>query len=96
MAAGTDGEETFEEGHGKGAYRSISTVERVRKERIVLERDSAPRLEARKEEKDKRKVAMVRPEWDNRTHCGNLHQRELVQECERCGRRQRRHQRGSA
>ena len=77
-----------------GAYRGTSTVERVRKERIVLERDRAPRLEARKEEKGQRKVAMVTPEWENRTHCGKLHQRELEQECERCGSKQRRHQRG--
>ena len=45
------------------AHRSTSTAERVRKERIVLERDSAPRPEARKEEKGKRKVAKVTSEF---------------------------------
>ena len=39
-----------------GANRSTSTAERLKKERIVLERDSGPRPEARKEEKGKRKV----------------------------------------
>ena len=34
-----------------------------KKERIVLERDSGPTLEARKVEKVKRKVAKVRPEF---------------------------------
>ena len=42
-----------------GAYRSTSTAAKVKKERIVLERDSGPRLEARKEERGKRKVAKV-------------------------------------
>ena len=83
-----------------GAYRGTSTAERVKKERIVLKRDSGPRPEARKEEKGKRKVTKVTPEFagavGNRTHCGKLRQGELEQESERCGRRQRRHQRGSA
>ena len=85
MAAGTDGEEAFEEGYGKvselavqssveakvdgtedrvpvGVYRNTSTVAEVKKkERIVLERDSGPRPEARKAEKGKRKVAKVTP-----------------------------------
>ena len=46
-----------------GVYRNISTVAKVKKERIVLERDSGPRPEARKEERDKRKVAKGRPEF---------------------------------
>ena len=46
-----------------GVYRSTSTAPRVKKERIVLERDSGPRPEARKEEKGKRKVAQVTPEF---------------------------------
>ena len=115
IAAGTDGEEAFEDGYGKAselavqavhkgtrgqAYRSTSTAERVKKERIVLERDSGPRLEARKEEKDKRKVAKVTLEFAGAVgkldHCNKLHQGELKQESERCGRRPRGHQRGSA
>ena len=89
MAAGTDGEEAFEEGTEKhlksqcrqctgeqepevdgveervavGAYMSTSSAERVKKERIVLERDSGPRPEARKEEKGKRKVANMTSEF---------------------------------
>ena len=43
-----------------GAYRSISTAA---KERIVLERNSGPRLEARKEDKGRRRVARVTPEF---------------------------------
>ena len=39
-----------------GAYRNTSTAALVKKERIVLERDSGPRPEARKEERGKRKV----------------------------------------
>ena len=46
-----------------GAYRSTSTAAMAKKERIVLERDSGPRPEARKEEKGKRKVAKVTPEF---------------------------------
>ena len=46
-----------------GVYRHTSTAARVIKERIVLERDSGPRLEATKEEKGKRKVAQVTPEF---------------------------------
>ena len=38
----------------------------------------------------------VRVAVHNRTHCGKLPLGELEQESERCGRRQRRHQRGSA
>ena len=41
------------------AFTNTSTAERVKRERIVLERDSSPRLEARREEKGKRKVAKV-------------------------------------
>ena len=45
-------------------YRDTSTAVRVKKERIVLEeRSSGPRPEARKEEKEKRKVAKVTPEF---------------------------------
>ena len=46
-----------------GVYRNTSTVASVKKERIVLGRDSGPRREARKEEKGKRKVAKVTPEF---------------------------------
>ena len=46
-----------------GVYRNTSTAARVKKERIVLERDSGPRSEARKEDKDKRKVAKVTQEF---------------------------------
>ena len=45
-----------------GVYRNSSTAAKVTKVRIVLERDSGPRPEARKVEKGKRKVAKVRPE----------------------------------
>ena len=48
------------------------TEQRVKKERIVLERDNGRRLEARKEEKGKRKVAKVTQSlvelWENWTH----------------------------
>ena len=54
----------FNSGKGKG--------------RLVLERDSGPRSEARMEEEGKRKVEQVTPEFagavGNRTHCGKLHQ----------------------
>ena len=81
-----------------GVYRNTSTAARVKKERIVLERDSGPRPEARKEEKDKRKVAkgVTRVCWscgETRTECCKLHQGELEQESERCRRRPRRHER---
>ena len=46
-----------------GAYRSTSAAERAKKERIVLERDSGPRRETKKEEKGKRKVAKVTSEF---------------------------------
>ena len=46
-----------------GAYRSSSTAERVKKERVVLERDSGPRPGARKEETGKRMVAKVTPQF---------------------------------
>ena len=45
-----------------GVYRNPSTAAKVKTERIVLERDSGPRPEARKEEQRKRKVAKMRPE----------------------------------
>ena len=53
------------EGKGSqvGVYRNTSTVAKVKKERIVLERDSGLRPEARKQEKGKRKVAKVTPEF---------------------------------
>ena len=51
-----------EERHPVGVYRNTSTAARVKKERIVLERGSGPRPEARKEDKGKRKVAKVRTE----------------------------------
>ena len=38
-----------------GVYRSTATAAKVKKERIVLERDNGPRLEARKEEKKQEK-----------------------------------------
>ena len=44
-----------------GAYRNTSTAAKMKKERIVLERDCGPRPEATKE-KGKRKVAKVTPE----------------------------------
>ena len=44
-------------------YRNTSTAAKVKKERIVLERDSGPRPEARKEEKGKGQVAKVTPEF---------------------------------
>ena len=76
-----------------GAYRSTSTAAKAKQERIVLERDSGPRLEARKEEKGKRKVAQVTPEFAGAVgkpaQCGKLHQWELEHESERCGRRQK-------
>ena len=62
-----------------GVYRNTSTAARVNKERIVLGRDSGPKSEARKEDKDKRKVATVTPELagavgeTGRLAC-NLHQ----------------------
>ena len=46
-----------------GVYRNASTAAKVKKERIVLERDSGPRPEARKEEKGRSKVAKVTPEF---------------------------------
>ena len=46
-----------------GVYRNTSTVVEVKKERIVLERNSGPRPEARTEEKCKRKAAQVRLEF---------------------------------
>ena len=46
-----------------GSFRSTSSAERVKKERIVLESDSGPRPEARKEDKGKKKVAEVRPKF---------------------------------
>ena len=46
-----------------GVYRITSTMARVKRERVVLERYSGPRLEARKEEKGKRNVAKVTPEF---------------------------------
>ena len=73
MAAGTDGlaSQPVYKGTGAkggwsggkvplGACRSTSTAEMVKKLRILLEMDSGPRAEARKEEKDQRKVAKVR------------------------------------
>ena len=129
MAAGTDGEEAFEEGTEKhpnlqckqckqctreqepkvegkeegvpaGVCRNTSTAARVKKERIVLERDSGPRPEARKEKKGRRKVAKVTPEFSGpvgtQDTLRQIAHRELEQESEHCRRRQRRHQRGSA
>ena len=46
-----------------GVYRNTSTAARVKKERIVLERDSGPRPEARMEEEGTRKLAEVTPEF---------------------------------
>ena len=43
-------------------HRNTSTAARVENERIVLERDSGPRPEARKEEKAKKRAAKVTPE----------------------------------
>ena len=44
-----------------GAYRSTSTAAKVKKKRIVLERDSGPTPEVRKEDKGKNKVAKATP-----------------------------------
>ena len=46
-----------------GVYNNTSTVAKVREERIALEGDSGPRPEARKEDKGKRMVAKVKPEF---------------------------------
>ena len=74
----------------KVATHSVSKVRKI----------GGPRPEARQEEKGRRKVAKVISELagavGNRARCGKLHQGELEQESESCGRRQRRHQRGSA
>ena len=43
-------------------FRKTSTAAGVKKERVVMERDSGPRLEARQEEKGKTKVAKVTSE----------------------------------
>ena len=71
-----------------GVYRSTSTATKVNKERIVLERDSGRRPEARKEEKGQRKVVKVTPEFAGAVgklkHRGKLRQGELEQESERC------------
>ena len=66
-----------------------------KKERNVQERDSGPRPEARKEEKDESKVAkgdtrVCLELRENMTHCGKLHQGDLAHESERCIRRHRR------
>ena len=85
-----------------GLCRSVQTYfnsgKAEKKERIVLERDSGPRLEARKEEKGKKKVAKVTPEFvglvgklDTSRQTASR-RGDLEQESERCGRRQRRHQ----
>ena len=42
-----------------GVYRNTSTAARVKKERIVLERDRGPRSEARDEEKHKAREAVA-------------------------------------
>ena len=91
---GTGAKGGVEEKVPVGAYGSTSTAERVKKERIVLERDSCPR------EKGKRKVAKVILEFagavGKQDTLRQLHQGELEQESELSGRRHRRHQRGSA
>ena len=54
----------------------------------MLERDSGPRPEARKEEKGNSKVAKVGLGFagcgENMTNCGKSHQGTLEQESERC------------
>ena len=62
-------------------WRKVSQLERtevLQQWKGVLERDSGPRLEARKQEKGKRKVAKVTQEFagavENRTHRGKWHQ----------------------
>ena len=71
----------------------LSTVAKVRKERILLERDSGPRLEARKaRERRHRSDQSLLELQENMTNCGKLRQGELKQEPERCRGRQRRHQ----
>ena len=78
QAGTTDGSKGGVERVPVGAYRSTSTAAKAKQERIVLERDSGPRLEARKEEKGKRKVAKVTPEFAGAVgkpaQCGKLHQ----------------------
>ena len=78
MAAGTDGEEAFEEGDGKHLILQCKQCTREQEPKVDGVEERVP-------------VAV-----HNRTHCGKLHPRELEQECEHCGRRQRRRQRGSA
>ena len=76
-----------------GAYRSTASAAKVKKERIVLERGSGPRSEARMEERGKRKVAKVTPEFvgavGNLDTSRRIAPKELKQKSERCRRRQR-------
>ena len=105
VAAGTDGEETFEEGCGKTCELAVQAVYKGtgakggwnggKGSRIVLERDSGPELEARTEGKGKR--AKVRPESagavrKQHTLWQIASKGKLEQEFEPCGRRQRGHQ----
>ena len=77
-----------------GVCRSISTAAKATKEQIVLERDSGPRPEARKEERGKRKVAKVTPEFAGAVGNVDTSRRTASRRVgtgvsERCRRRQR-------
>ena len=110
MAAGIDGEDEgtgkhpnlqckqvdgMEERVPVGVHRNTSTAERVNNGRVVLESDRGPGPEAGKEEKGKEKVGDFR-DCSSCGKTGHIAEGELEQESERCGRSQRRHQRGSA
>ena len=110
MAAGTDGEETLEEGYGKVSELAAQEVykgtrpkggwsggvpvlertevlqqrQRVRKERIVVERDSGPRPEARKEEQGTSLNAVEEGKWVMSVEVreDELHARRLLEESE--------------
>ena len=77
----------------KWSHLNASTAARAKKERLVPGGDSGPRLEARKKEKGKRKVAKVTPEFagaaGKQDTLQKMHQGELEKESERCGRRQK-------
>ena len=78
-----------------GVYRNCSTVAKVTKERIVLEKRQWSKTGGEKGGKGNRKVAKVRPEFAGvvgKQDTGKLRQGELEQESERCGRGQRRHE----
>ena len=62
-----------------------SIVAKVKKERIVLERDSGPKTGGRKGGKGReRRQQSLLELWEDRSHCGNLYRGELVEESECC------------